>query len=247
MKYIKLFESFKDIDSICKEFGIWNYSINPDGTVDVDGNFDIHDRYKKLNKLPLKFGKVSGDFYCHKNELISLEGSPIEVGGNFWCGHNKLVSLEGGPREVGGSFFCQRNEIYSLNGCPKSVGGSFGCSYNQLTTLEGVQKEVNGFFSCAYNQLTSLEGSPKVQGDFNCIGNKLISLEGAPTSVNGKFECYENPIWEVYKLFPDYKSYLDSLDYNYLRGSSIDKKRFKEALEEFHIEMPNKIEGYKWI
>ena len=32
MKHIKLFESFDDIDSICKEFGIRNYSINPDGT-----------------------------------------------------------------------------------------------------------------------------------------------------------------------------------------------------------------------
>jgi len=29
---------FIDIDSICKKCGIKNYTINSDGTVDVDGN-----------------------------------------------------------------------------------------------------------------------------------------------------------------------------------------------------------------
>jgi hypothetical protein len=69
-----LFESFKNIEDICDEYNITNYTINPDGTIDVEGNVDL--RAKKLTKLPLKFGRVIGSFYCDNNQLISLEGSP---------------------------------------------------------------------------------------------------------------------------------------------------------------------------
>lgn len=31
-------DSKKDIHSICKKYGIKNYSINEDGSIDVDGN-----------------------------------------------------------------------------------------------------------------------------------------------------------------------------------------------------------------
>jgi carbamoylphosphate synthase large subunit len=40
---------------------------------------------------------------------------------------------------------------------------------------------------------------------------------------------------------------MESLDYNYLRGKSIDKKRFQEALDELGIELPESIPGYKYI
>jgi hypothetical protein len=40
---------------------------------------------------------------------------------------------------------------------------------------------------------------------------------------------------------------MDSLDYNYLRGTNIVKSRFQEALDEAGKKMPNKIEGYKYI
>jgi hypothetical protein len=52
MKYLKKFnESLEDIDSICKKYGIKNYTINSDGTVDVDG--DVNLLLKNLSKLPL--------------------------------------------------------------------------------------------------------------------------------------------------------------------------------------------------
>ena len=60
-------ESKEDIDSICKNFGIKNYTINEDSTIDVDGN--VYLRNKGLTKLPLKFGKVSGNFDCYNNQL----------------------------------------------------------------------------------------------------------------------------------------------------------------------------------
>ena len=83
MKYLKLFESFEDITEICKEYGIRNYTINPDGSIDVNGSVNLF--YEKLKKLPLKFNKVNGNFYCNDNQLTTLEGSPKEVNGVFWC------------------------------------------------------------------------------------------------------------------------------------------------------------------
>ena len=59
MKHIKLFESFEDVESICSKYGISNYTINTDGSIDVDGDVNIDD--KKLIKLPLKFGNVTGN------------------------------------------------------------------------------------------------------------------------------------------------------------------------------------------
>lgn len=155
MKHLKLFENFNDIDSICEKFGIENYTINPDGSIDVQGNVDLSDM--GLTKLPLRFGNVSGGFYCGNNQLISLEGGPQRVGGVFYCGYNKLISLEGGPGEVGGDFNCDDNQLITLEGSPGVVGRHFNCSYNQLISLEGSPQRVGGVFSCSYNQLITLE------------------------------------------------------------------------------------------
>jgi hypothetical protein len=110
MKYLKLFENFdqSEIDKICKKYKIKNYTINPDGSIDVDGDVDLY--YLKLTKLPLKFNKVFGDFDCSNNELTSLDGCPKEVGGDFDCGNNKLTSLDGGPKEAG-NYFTAPNPI----------------------------------------------------------------------------------------------------------------------------------------
>ncbi len=81
MKYLKLFESFEDIDNICKKYGIENYTINTDGSIDVDENVNLHNI--GLEKLPIKFNKVNGYFDCSENELTSLGGSPVEVNGEF--------------------------------------------------------------------------------------------------------------------------------------------------------------------
>ena len=104
MKYLKYFESNSSIDVICYKYDIKNYTVNPDGTVDVDGDVNLY--VKGLTKLPLKFGYVSGGFDCGNNGLTSLEGAPKEVGGSFLCSNNELVTLKGAPRKVGRDFDC---------------------------------------------------------------------------------------------------------------------------------------------
>ena len=133
MIYLKLFEGFKDIDAICKEYDIENYTINSDGSIDVDGDVNLIDM--NLDKLPLRFNRIGGNFDCNYNQLISLEGSPKWVGGNFYCDNNKLTSLVGGPKLVGGDFACFGNKLISLEGAPKEVGGDFDCFKNTLPQL----------------------------------------------------------------------------------------------------------------
>jgi hypothetical protein len=118
-----------------------NYTINDDYTIDVKSNVNISNR--SLDRLPsfIKFGSVDGGFYCHNNQLTSLEGCPSSVGGSFDCNNNQLTSLEGCPSSVGGYFYCGYNQLTSLEGCPGSVGGGFYCYNNKVKfTKEDVKK-----------------------------------------------------------------------------------------------------------
>jgi hypothetical protein len=152
MRYLKLFESFMvnlpnwlidDIDSICSEYKITNYTINEDGSIDVRG--DVSLSYKGLTELPLEFRNVKGNFSCSSNQLTSLEGCPKSVGGDFDCYDNQLTSLVGTPQSVGGDFDCYSNWLETLEGVPQSIGGSFNCDNNRLKTLDGCPKSVGGF------------------------------------------------------------------------------------------------------
>ena len=123
MKYLRLFESFEDIDEICKKYKISDYTINTDESIDVNENVCISNKY--LTKLPLKFNKIDGYFDCSENELTSLEGSPVEINGNFYCSNNELTSFEYAPKIIRGSFDCDCNNIKTFEYFPSYVKGNF--------------------------------------------------------------------------------------------------------------------------
>lgn len=108
----------QEIHEICKRYLkrylISKYTINPDGSIDVDGSVNLHN--KELIKLPISFNIVSGDFYCTNNYITSLEGCPKEIGGDFYCSYNKLKTLEHSPLIIGGHFYCLDNPLESLEG-----------------------------------------------------------------------------------------------------------------------------------
>jgi len=123
-------ESKEDIDSICKKFGIRNYTINEDSTIDVDGNVNLY--RKGLTKLPLKFGKVSGYFDCGDNQLKSLEGAPLSVGGDFSCSFNQLISLEGISGRISGGIYCTNNQLRDVKGVKDGWLGEFDIRRNPV-------------------------------------------------------------------------------------------------------------------
>ena len=178
----------------CTE-GTWK--LNPrTRLVDVDWSFSCSGQ--DLEDLKgVRFGKVSGDFYCGSNRLTSLEGAPQKVGREFECGSNRLTSLEGAPRKVGYSFGCNNNQLTSLVGAPLEVGVSFCCNNNRLTSLEGAPQKVGKRFICYNNQLTS--------------------LMGAPREVGGSFVCGDNPVSDktlrsIFGIMETGKGYLESVE-----------------------------------
>ena len=156
MKSYKQFikESKTDIDSICQNYGIMNYTINPDGSIDVDGSVILSSEL--LTIIPIKFGTITRDFDCDRNQLTSLEGSPKKVGGYFDCHNNQLTSLVGCPEVIGGDFDCSRNELKSLVGCPEIIGDNFYCRENQITDFRGVPEFFEGLFYCEDNPIEEI-------------------------------------------------------------------------------------------
>ena len=130
MKYLRLFESFEDIDEICRKYEIRNYTINLDGSIDVNGTVYLWN--KKLTKLPLKFNKINEYFDCSYNKLTSLEGSPKEVNSNFNCYYNRLTSFEYAPKIIRGDFHCENNNIKSFEYFPRFVKRDFWCYGNPI-------------------------------------------------------------------------------------------------------------------
>jgi hypothetical protein len=250
MKYIKLFESMTEIEvaKICKKYDIENWTLNSSGLVDVDG--DVNLAYQGLSKLPLKFGRVTGNFWCYSNQLTSLEGCPTEIRGDFLCQYNLLTSLEGCPTQIGGDFSCHRNQLTTLEGCPTEIGGAFWCFYNQLTSLEGCPTEIGGSFLCYYNQLTSLEGCPiEIGGDFLCSYNQLTSLKGAPEYIEGKVDFMPNgnlpeyikQILELNDNNKDIQKYILKWqkDYSIWRiDGSFNQDRFIQMMQDAGDELP---------
>lgn len=101
------------IHKFCKDNNILKYTINDDGSIDVDQMVIIN---KKMKRIPIKFNKVYGSFYCRNIGLLTLENSPNYVGGTFYSDNNKLTSLYGCPKNVVGYFFVLDNPLETLDG-----------------------------------------------------------------------------------------------------------------------------------
>jgi hypothetical protein len=258
VKYLKKFNESKVPSKTDKDFvhsdlfhniiryGISNnYTINPDGSIDVDNNVSLSGRVRmesiigdKLTKLPIKFNKVTGSFYCSNNQLTSLEDSPKEVGGDFYCQDNQLTSLEGSPKSVDGDFICRDNQLTSLQGAPKKVGGDFYCSRNELTSLEGFPESVGGNFHCQDNQITDFRGVPEF--------------------FEGLFYCEENPIEQIYRLFIKEDKHINDLnllfgldglskcirwinEFDVIQGNKVIMDRLEEVFYQLGMDVPENI------
>ena len=160
---IKMFEQFineEDIHRLCREYNIKKYSINSDGSIDVNGNVFITNT--NLTKLPLKFNKVSGIFDCSDNLLTTLEDCPKEVGSDFNCVYNNLETLKGGPEFVYGYYKCSGNKLESLKYSPLRIEKSLFCENNNIKTLEGFPMIIKWSLNLRKNPISIIDESIKV-------------------------------------------------------------------------------------
>jgi hypothetical protein len=120
------------IHEICKKYGIKNYTINDDFSIDLD-MVDLEAR--NLLNIPLKFNRVRHFFDCSFNYLTSLEGCPEYIGLDFKCQENELTSLEGLSKSIGGSIICGNNKIWNFKGIPDSFRGGLICNGNPIWNI----------------------------------------------------------------------------------------------------------------
>lgn len=103
----------QEIKDICNYYRIYGYIINPDGSIDVDG--DVKLTYEGLGRIPIKFNKVNGYFECSYNKLTNLENFPNEISGSVYLTGNNLKDLKGFGK-VGGITYLHGNPLESLEG-----------------------------------------------------------------------------------------------------------------------------------
>ncbi len=121
MKNILTTDQIAEINASCKKLYIENYTINPDGSLDINGDVDFC--AFDLNEIPIQFNIVSGDFICTNNFLKTWDRFPKKVGGRLSIAYNNFTNLDGCPVQyVGGCFDCADNKLTSLKGCPEQIG-----------------------------------------------------------------------------------------------------------------------------
>ena len=129
-------------EQILFDLGIENFTINKDGSVDVEGNVNLSQR--GLKKIPINFNKIGGYFSLSRNKITSLEGLPKEINGGLYLSDNQITSLKGLPEKINGSLYLSGNKITSLVGLPKEINGSLALFNNKITSLEGLPKKIDG-------------------------------------------------------------------------------------------------------
>jgi hypothetical protein len=242
-------KNYREVKEICDHYDIRNWTLNNDGSLDINGDLDLSSM--GLTKLPLKFNRVSGDFYCDDNQLTSLLGSPQEVGNLFSCTENKLTSLEGCPKKVK-VFNCHNNKLVNLDGSPKGELDDFYCDFNDITSLIGSPKKVTGDFHCNFNALTDLVGAPEYIGrDFYSHGgyNKFYSFRGLEETFIVRNLTIPSPLDKVWELFRDKGEIETIMDYDPFRmvggEPALDIDRLNQFLIDIGKDPVKEVEG--WI
>jgi hypothetical protein len=175
-------------------YNIYEYTINDDLSIDVDGDVLLSE--VPFKKIPIKFNRVSGSFILSAGNINTLENCPKYVGKSFNCSNNRnLKRLQYSPEYVGKDFIASDCNIKDLKDISKDINGDVVLSNNKIETLEGLNEYVGGNLNVNNNQLKTLKGAPiKVQGSFDCSGNQLESLEYGPINVEESYYCYNNQL-----------------------------------------------------
>ncbi len=150
---IRLFEDFnkqKEIQFICEHYGIENYTINENLTVDINGDFIFN---HIVTKLPIKLNKVSGNIYINNCGLTTLEGLPEYINDIELTG-NRLTNLIGFPKHCNGNIDLSNNQLTSLEGIPKGINGNLTLYKNKLTNTDYFPDVVEGYIDIIANPIT---------------------------------------------------------------------------------------------
>jgi Leucine-rich repeat (LRR) protein len=147
MKYIKLYENFKDIDIFDEED--WD-------EIENDGSFLT---WLNKNYPDKNIWKTITYINCFNNKLENLNGIENLINlQEFNCTCNEIISLNGIKNLTNlKSLYCYNNKLINLNeieNCTKLK--ILICENNNLTDLNGIEKLTNlERLYCSYNNFSN--------------------------------------------------------------------------------------------
>jgi hypothetical protein len=130
------------LDKVCR--AEWRFRMeNGERKVDCDGNVNIAKGQLAEGKLPVKFGKITGEMLVEDN-MEDLWGMPDEVG--YWFKvFGSLKSFDNSPSVFTGSFLLPYGETTSFKGLPSIINGNLRMSVNsKIKTPEGFPDKITG-------------------------------------------------------------------------------------------------------
>lgn len=206
MSGLNIFKDKKTLDIIdkLKLLGIKKYHINLDYTVDVNENVQINDT--KMEKCPVKFREIKGNFIWANSNLNSVNGLPSIIRGTLVLSNNNLrnlIKVEGSFDIIDGGIILQNNKLLtSLYGLPDECL-FLDASNCDLQNLIGSPSIVEQSFNVSFNRILSLEHGPKmVKGTYNFSNNQISSLKYLAKGCK-KYIYNNNPIID----YADFKFY----------------------------------------
>ncbi len=110
-----------------------HYEIDENGFVNSDITVSFSRQY--LKSIPVKFGRVDGNFDCSNNLLENLNNAPYYIGGSLETQGNKLKNFKGSIKKIEVSIYCGWNNLTSLKGLPKF--GEHFQGYDQQSEIDG--------------------------------------------------------------------------------------------------------------
>ena len=162
---------------------------------DYSDCISIKNEYIVDGHLPVKFGRVIGNFSCEGCEdLRTLQGAPEIVGGYFNCfGCSNLTTLQGGPKKVK-SYICGGNDkIINLKGVPEYIDDLF--RVQRMSNLETLDYMPKIFKRIHFDGCYKLSTKDKI--DLFILRNKGQLTYNEQT---GRWDCEENEYGEQIRI-----------------------------------------------
>ena len=211
MKMLPFIKDKKFIQEWLDYYEIKNYTIQDDGTVDVDGNVYIHGR--KLTDIMVKFGKVTGDFIIIKTELSNMNNLPTD------CPHivlddNNIRTIKNIPYNCWDLSLNDNKIDFMPNLQEYDNLQILHLAHNKIEKISPTHPNLLVFY-IDNNKLTNLKNYPK-KLDLSNAGivssirnNPLVSLKNLPVDFND-FVTFNNICSEFPHIKPS--SYIDDAD-----------------------------------
>lgn len=170
----------KEIKVLCTKYRIVNFRINSDYSIDVFGDVNLSN--KNLNRIPIKFDEIYGNFECNFNNLKDLTNCPRIIHGNFSVYSNQIKDLSIHPEYIQGCFQIGQNKIKEATTFP-IVGNTLQIDSNLLEHLS-------------------------YDGRVIATNNKIYSVDNFNTVLSNVGVLLKNPIYELIKYITDAHFYL---------------------------------------